>query len=137
MVARSRLPTIYERNQLRFGVHRDEHPSVAELLRVIDFNVAIFLRDEAPNFVGLNPLTLQVPHLRLHQCYAALTSKHQKPQNRIAVQLRDALYRADGRSFNEKLNRQQSLIFRHRHRREKVRMLFGVGLAADRAAEPL
>jgi len=104
---------------------------------VVNFHVAVFLPDEAPDFVGLNPLASQIAHTGAHERYAALASKHEQPENRVAVQLRDALNCADAGALDKKLNRQQRLIFRHRHGSEQPLVLFRVRLAALHAAEAL
>jgi hypothetical protein len=81
------LADCVSRNQFGVSIQRHKHPGIANLVRVVNFNVALFLADEAPDFVALNPLAVQVPHLRVHERYAAFASEYQQAQNRIAVQL--------------------------------------------------
>jgi hypothetical protein len=60
-----------------------------------------------------------------------------RPENCVTVQLRDALDCANTGALYQKLNRQQRFVFGHDHGSEQPRMIFGVRLAALRAAEAL
>lgn len=52
---RAVTPSDYlRRNEFRFCVHCDKHPCIANFVRIINFDVALFLCDEAPNFIGPN-----------------------------------------------------------------------------------
>lgn len=60
---------------------------------------------------------------------------NQQPKDRIAVQVGDALRRADAGAFDQELEGKRGLVHRHRHGAEGLLVRFGVGLLADRAAE--
>jgi hypothetical protein len=125
------------RNQFCIGVNRDENPSVSEFLRIFRFHVALVLASVGPKLVPLNPFATKIPHLRIHQSYAAFPSENQEPENRIAVELGDSLSAANASAFDQELNRQQCFIFGHGHCAEQSGVFFGVGLATLSTAEAL
>ncbi|MFZ0802214.1 MAG: hypothetical protein WAN70_08610 [Terriglobales bacterium] len=125
------LPHSVGRNQFRIRVQCDEDPSISGFWRIVYRYPALFLLAECPNFVALNPLALEVLHLRFHESYAALSSENQETENRIAVQSSDALGAANTGAFDEELNRQQRFIFRHCHGTKQADVIFRVGLAAQ------
>jgi hypothetical protein len=131
------LPYRVGRNQFRFGVNRDKYPSITDLWRIFGLYVALFLRDEGPNFVALNMFTSKILHLCVHQCYATLSGQNQQAENCVAMQFCDALGAANARSFNQQLNCQQRFIFGNRHRAKQAGVFFRIRLAALRAAKPL
>ncbi|MGC2193731.1 MAG: hypothetical protein WA628_03580 [Terriglobales bacterium] len=124
-------------NQLRFGVNRNENPSISDFWRILRFYVTLFLLAERPDFIALNVGTAKIPHLRIHQRYAPLTSENQQSKDRIAVKVSNAFYTANTRSLNQELNRQQRLILRDCHRRKQPGVFLSIGLLALRTAKPL
>lgn len=124
-------------NQFCFRVNADKDPSIAQFSQIILAYIALLLATKSPQLIALNALAAKVPHTRIHQPYAALASKQQKTDNRVAMQSRDALRAPNASPFHQQLNRQKCLFFRDCHRAEHPRMFFGVGFATLRAAESL
>ena len=124
-------------NQFSFSIERNEYPSISDFRRIFSFYVALLLLAVCPNLVRLNPFALEILHRHFHQLYAALTSENKQPHDRVAVQSSNAFCAANAGAFNQKLNRQKRLIFRHRHCAEQPFVIFGVRLATLRATKPL
>jgi hypothetical protein len=111
-------------NQFSLGVNRDEHPSIADLWRILGFYMTLFFRDVSPNFIALDVLTAKILHLTVHQGYAALTRENQETENRVAMQLSDAFGATNTRTFDQELNCQQSFFFGHDHRLKQADVCF-------------
>lgn len=123
------------RNQFGVRVEANENPCVSEFIGFPGLDVALFLAYESPCFISFNALAAKIPHLLIHNLFAALTRENQKPHDRIAVKLRNALRTTNRSTFKQKLNRKQRLIFRHRHGTKQTGVTFGVCPLALRAAE--
>lgn len=124
-------------NQFCISVNSNEHPSISNFRRILCFYVALLLETKRPDFVRLNPLAFQILHFGFHQLYAAFTSENEQTHDGVSVQLRDALGAANTGAFDEKLNRQKRLIFRHIHRVKQSGVFFGKSLFALIATKAL
>lgn len=123
------------RNQFCIRINCDERPSVSEFFGLSLAYVALLLAAKTPQLIGLYALAVQILHSRIHQLYAAFTSKNQQPNDRVPVQLRDSFCAPNARAFNQKLNRQQSFILGNNHVAKQPGVFFGVGLAACSATK--
>ncbi|MFZ3342960.1 MAG: hypothetical protein WA213_18910 [Terriglobales bacterium] len=85
-------------------------------------------------------LAAKILHSRIHQSYAAFSSKNQEPENRVAMQLRDALGTPNACTLDQQLNCQQRLFFGNDHRSKEsfvVRCVRSPALCATEALKPI
>src|SRR5581483_9562437 len=92
-------------NQFRFSIKRNEYPSIPNFRRILSVYVTLLLLAVCPNFVGLNPLALEILHRAFEQLYAAFSSENKQPHDRVAVQSCNSLRAANASAFNQKLDR--------------------------------
>jgi hypothetical protein len=114
------------RNQFCFGINGHKNPLVAKLGRVIFPHSALLLKAERPYFIALDKVAFQVPHALIHEPSAAFSGQNEQLHNRVPVQSRHALCRANGAAFNQALNRLHCFGFINPHGSERVNR-FGVG----------
>jgi hypothetical protein len=123
-------------DQFGISVDRNENPRVPKFLGIILTHMTLLFLDEAPHLVALNVLAAEVPHPRFHQLYATLPSDNEQLENRITVQSRDPLGGPDGSPLKQKLNCQQSFIFRDSHGPKKSGAFLRERLSTLSAPEP-
>jgi hypothetical protein len=93
-------------DELCVGVHRNENPLIANLIRRFPFaDVFVFLHNERENFVRLYSLAARMLHPFAHYSIAPCSGFEKQVHDRVAIQPRHSLCAANGATLNQALNR--------------------------------
>ena len=129
------LANLEVRHQFGRFIQSHEHPLIANFGRVILANVASFLSNVGPDFVALQMLERQVPHLGIHERLAAPPSANEQRHEGVYIQSGDALRAPQRVAFDQQLESEHGFVLGDVHRIQRSRVRFRVGPLALRAAK--
>src|SRR6266487_264153 len=88
-------------DDLGVSINRAERPNIAILRIIVYPQMPLFFADESPHLIELQIAAGQIAHLGIQQSSASLPHAHAKPHDRIAVNARHALNRANAGTFGQ------------------------------------
>ena len=104
------------RDELGVGIHRNENPLIAKLYRIALADMLGFLCQERPDFVALNPATLQLTHSLVQQFLAMLASDKEQTHDCVPVKSSEPFCAADRTALKQALNRTRCVLGLGKHR---------------------
>jgi hypothetical protein len=93
----------------------NERVGIAQIRIIIKVHHLFFFPDEALNFVAFHVFHGDVHYQMAHELLALLASGNEQTANGIPMQIGHALDRANAGTFDEQLERDDSLFNRNRH----------------------
>lgn len=94
------------RDDLRVGVDRDEGPEVAHAGPIVlTRDLPLLLRDVGPDSITLKPLAGEVAHVRVEDGCATGPDLYEEAHDRVAVDARHPLRRADRAALDQAVHR--------------------------------
>src|SRR5260370_10116116 len=124
-------------NQLALLIQRDKNPLIPKLGGVAFADLFLLLHTECPYFVGLKVIAFDSAHLFIKQAGASLPGQYEQPENRVSMNLGNALDAADAHTLDQQCQDHDCLVERQAHFVQGALVRFCERLAALRTAEAL